>query len=159
MKKLTTVNTGRNGTMFDIAIVEAQYNAKFVGQLCLRVQQGGWHGDEFGEVYWQETPPVKGYSHYFALIRQNGTTYITSGASAVEGIIDGILADDGEIVYSRYRHDMRYSTDKSVWIDGGRDYVRTSVGRRAVPMIIVDGEFYEIEPGDKEYDEEIERHR
>jgi outer membrane protein assembly factor BamB len=88
---------------------------------------------------------VEGYSKYFALIIQNGSAYITSGASAVDGIITGIVADDGEIIYSRYRHDYRTSTDGTVFIDGGRDYVRCGRGGRCVSLKIVDGEFYQLE--------------
>lgn len=150
MKKLTTVNTGRSDVICDIAKVEEKYNAKFVGQLCLRTKSGGWQGDDCGDVYYQATPPVEGYSNYFALVNQGGSLYITSGASAVEGEISGVRADDGEIVYSRYRHDMRHSTDQSVWIDGGRDYVRTGP-RVLVQLKIVDGEWFELEPGDLGY--------
>ena len=144
MKKVT-VNTGRSNVSFDIAKVEAKYNAKFVGQLALKTRDGGWSSDSCGDVYYQETPPVEGYSKYFALIIQNGSAYITSGASAVDGIITGIVADDGEIIYSRYRHDYRTSTDGTVFIDGGRDYVHCGVGGRCVSLKIVDGEFYQLE--------------
>lgn len=149
MKKVI-VNNGQADVIANIAKVEEKYNAKFVGQLCLRVAGGGWHGDDCGDVYYQATPPVEGYSNYFALIIQNGSLYITSGASAVEGTISGVVADDGEIIYSRYRHDMRYSTDKSVFIDGGRDYVKTNVGGhgRSVALKIVDGEWYQLEDED-----------
>jgi len=148
MKKLTTVNTGRADCVFDIAKVEQKYNAKFVGQLCMRTGDGQWAGDSAADVFYQEKPPVEGYSHYFALIMRNGVAYITSGASAVEGVINGVIADDGEIIYSRYRHDWRASTDKSTWIDGGRDYIRSGGKYRPVLIKIVDGEFYEVDEKD-----------
>jgi outer membrane protein assembly factor BamB len=138
------VNNGHEECIFKIPEIEAKYNAKYVGQLALRTSQGWWSEDSPGEVFYQETPPVKGYSNYFALIRRGGTIYITSGASAVEGVITGIAAKDGEIIYSRYRHDMRTSTDKSVWIDGGRDYVRTG-GGHLVLLKIIDGKWFQLE--------------
>ena len=144
MKKVV-VNAGRSDVCFDIAKVEAKYNAKFVGQLALKTKHGGWSGDSCGDVYYQETPPVEGYSKYFALIMQGGSAFITSGASAVDGIINGVVADDGEIIYSRYRHDYRTSTDGTTWIDGGRDYIRRGMHGRGVALKIVDGEFYELE--------------
>jgi len=153
MKKII-VNTGRSESKFNIEKVEEKYKAKFVGQLCLRVRDGGWHGDDCGDVYYQEVPPVEGYSKYFALIIQHGTTYITSGASAVEGIINGVIANDGEIIYSRYRHDYRTSTDGSTFIDGGRDYVRGGATGRYINMKIVDGEFYQLEDEDMGFDED-----
>jgi hypothetical protein len=144
MKKII-VNNGRADAKFNIEKVEEKYKAKFVGQLCLRTAGGGWHGDDCGDVYYQETPPVEGYSNYFALIYQNGGTYITSGASAVEGIIDGVIALDGEVIYSRYRHDYRTSTDGSTFIDGGRDYVRGGMVGKYISLKIIDGEWYQLE--------------
>lgn len=139
------VNNGREDSIFKIPEVEAKYNAKYVGQLALRDSNGSWSEDWPGEVFYQEKPPVEGYSHYFALINRRGTIYITSGASAVEGVITGIAAKDGEIIYSRYRHDMRYSSDKSVWIDGGRDYIRTAGGGHLVLLKVIDGKWFQLE--------------
>lgn len=147
MKKIN-VNTGRKDALSIIEKVEEKYNAKWVGQLALKDRNGQWTGDSCGDVYYQETPPVVGYSHYFALVIQDGTLYITSGAEAVEGTINAVEADDGTILYSRYRHDYRVSEDGSVFIDGGRDYVRGGMHGRYFQMKIIDGEFYEIESGD-----------
>lgn len=152
MKNITDkVNTGRSECNFDISKVEEKYNAKFVGRLCLKTHSGNWQEDSCADIYWQATPPVEGYSNYFGLIIQCGSAYIISGASAVEGILNGVIADDGEIIYSRYRHDMRYSSDRSVWIDGGRDYVRGGMHGKYIIMKIVDGEFFEVEPTDSDY--------
>ena len=145
MKKVT-VNRGDADVIANIAKVEEKYNAKFVGQLCLKTSDGMWAGDSCGDVYYQETPPVEGYSHYFALIMQRGSLYITSGASAVEGTISGVVADDSEIIYSRYRHDYRTSKDGSCFIDGGRDYTKTN--RNTIGLKIIDGEWYQLEEED-----------
>lgn len=153
MKKITTVNSGRSDAITKIEVVEAKYNAKFVGQFCLKTRNGCWAEDSAADVYWQANPPVEGYSNYFGLIIQNGTLYITSGASGVEPVITGVVADDGEIIYSRFRHDYRVSTDKSVFIDGGRDYTKTGTLNRCVNLKVIDGEFYELEASDFEVDE------
>jgi len=155
MKKII-VNTGRADAQFKIEKVEAKYNAKWVGQLAMKTRDGNWTGDSCGDVYYQETPPVEGYSNYFALIIQGGATYITTGASAVEGIINGVIAKDGEIIYSRYRHDYRTSTDGSTFIDGGRDYVRGGATGQYINMKIVDGEFYQLEDSDLLDDEDTD---
>lgn len=147
MKKII-VDSGRRDAQCDIAKVEAKYNAKWVGQLAMKDRYGNWTGDSCGDVYYQEVPPVEGYSNYFALIIQHGSLYITSGASAVEGIINGVIGDDGSCIYSRYRHDMRYSDDQSVWIDGGRDYVRSGCHGQFVHLKIIDGEWYQLEDAD-----------
>lgn len=141
-EKLTTVNTCRDDCPFKIEQVEAHYKAKFVGMLPGKTRDGSWALDPLA-VFYQETPPVKGYSNYMGLLIRDGKTYITSGASAVEGIIVGAVAANGEIIYSNCRWDMRHSKDGSVWIDGGRDYVRTG-GAKLINMVIIDGEFHEL---------------
>lgn len=148
MKKVT-VNSGRDQALCDIDKVEEKYKAKFVGQLALKTQSGGWSSDTCGDVYYQVTPPHDGWSNYFALIVRGKAIYITSGASAVDGLLTAVIADDGEIVYSRYRHDFRRSTDNSVFIDGGRDYVKGSITGQYVNLKIIDGEFYQLEPMDE----------
>lgn len=142
LDKLTTVDRCQSDCPFKIAEVEAKYNAKFVGMLPGKDRDGNWALDPLA-VFWQPVPPKPGYSNYMGLLVRNGTTYITSGASAVEGIITGAVADDGEIIYSNCRWDMHHSKDGSVWIDGGRDYTRTGSGR-LISMVIVDGDFYEV---------------
>jgi len=146
MKNVTAqVNNGHEDCIVKIAEVEARRNAKYVGQMAIRDAHGNWSEDVPAEIFWQETPPVEGYSNYFALFVRRGVLYITSGASAVEGVINGVVADDGEIIYSRARHDMRYSQDKSVWIDGGRDYMRSGMHGRFILLKVVDGQWFELE--------------
>lgn len=114
----------------DVDKVEAKYNAKFVGDFCLKGRNGDYVTNT-AAVFWQETPPVEGYSHYFALVFQGGTLFIANGASAFDSPIIGVVARDGEIVYSRHRHDFRTSKDGSVTVDGGRDYLKL-VGEYAI---------------------------
>lgn len=117
---------------FDIDKVEKIKNAKFVCEVAVRLKGDSWSEDPLA-IFWQEKPPVEGYSNYFGLFQQvtlgedgpkYGALYITSGQGAVDDILTGIIADNGDVVYSAYRHDYRTSPDGSVWIDGGRDYVR-----------------------------------
>ena len=121
-----------------IEIIEKKYNAKYVGDFCIMTKHG-WSESPVA-IFWQEKPPVEGYSHYFGIFVQEDTIYITSGESAFSKPIVGIVADDGEVVYSRYRHDFRSSKDGSVFIDGGRDY--TKWGGTLTPQfvhIVADG--------------------
>jgi hypothetical protein len=78
-------------------------------------------------VFYGATPhPVSG-SRYFALYWTPYTQQlmITNGAFVEEQNFQGIIADNGDIIFSRSRHDYRVSDDESVWIDGGREYTRT----------------------------------
>ena len=135
---ISKLNTGREDCPFNIDAVEKKYNAKYVGELCLK-SRGDWVNAP-ASIFYQETPPVEGYSKYFALVIQNGTALITSGESAISEPIWVIEANDGELIYSRYRHDYRESKDKSVFIDGGRDYVRAS-SNKLISLEINDGKF------------------
>lgn len=147
MKNVTQhVNNGRKSSIVNIEKAEEKYNARYVGQLCIRDEKYGWQSDDCAEIFWQSVPPIEGYSHYFAIIKRNGVLYITNGSSAVEGIISAVEAKNGEIIYSRYRHDMRYSTDNTVWIDGGRDYIRSGTTGRFLSLKIIAGEWFEIDP-------------
>lgn len=136
------INNGRDECIIGekgIAHFEKEYNATYVADLCLKDKYGVW-ADEPSAVFYQETPPVPGYSHYFAIIVRGRQTFITSGESAVAEPIVGIQADDGEVIFSRYRHDYRTSKDGSVFIDGGRDYTKCNNPGRLVEIRIVDGE-------------------
>lgn len=136
------INNGRDECIIGekgIEHFEKQYNATYVADLCLKDREGNW-ANEPAAIFYQETPPVPGYSHYFAIIVRGRQTLITSGESAVSEPITGVVADDGEVIFSRYRHDYRISKDNSVFIDGGRDYIRCSSTSRLVEINIVDGE-------------------
>lgn len=108
---------------FNIDTIEEIRNAKFVCEVAVKLRNGGW-SDNPSAIFWQETPPDPTYSNYFGLFCSGDKIFITSGQSAVENDLTGIVAANGDIVYSAYRHDFRYSPDNSVWIDGGRDYIR-----------------------------------
>ena len=155
MKKVV-VNNGRDQAQFNIEKVEAKYNAKFVGQFCLKTVGGGW-GESPADIYYVTNPDRSlGHSNYFGLIVQRGGVYITRGDSAVEPLISAAVADDGEIIYSKYRHDYNVSKDKSVFIDGGRDYTRGGVGKY-ITLKVIDGEFYQLEHEDMDLDQSDER--
>lgn len=135
---LSKLNTRRENCPFKIDAVEKKYNATYVAELCLKFN-GSWVNSP-AYVFYQEKPPVEDYSHYFALIIKPSGAFITSGASAVEGTIWAVEADDGEIIYSSYRHDYHQSKDKSVIIDGGRDYIKSSTNK-VIGLEIKEGKF------------------
>ena len=132
--------------------IEEMKNAKYVCETCLRNVDGGWANQPVAIFYGAEEHPVS-KSRYFGLyVYMQDRVMITNGQSAVDEPIQGIIADDGEIIYSRYRHDFRRSKDGSVFIDGGRDYIRSSVlpEDRHVTLRIVDGELIVEDPVDAE---------
>ena len=66
----------------------------------------------------------------------------------MEPLITAAVAADGEIIYSRCRHDYNVSKDRSAWIDGGRDYTRSSSGNHFITLKVIEGEWYELEADD-----------
>lgn len=136
----STVAFRKSEVVPDIEKVEQLRNCTFVGDFCLKNGSGAFIPHTVA-VFWQENPPVEGYSNYFALFFQNGQTYITSGASAVEDPITALVTPAGEVVYSRDRWDCRQAETASFMIDGGRDYVRIvgDIGQSRWATLTFDG--------------------
>lgn len=141
MKKVI-VNSGASDALIEIKSVEDVYHGKFVGQFPLGP-------DDVIDIYYQEIPE-RTHSQYFGIsIRTDYVTnmshaIISNGTRYINKDITGIVADNGEIIYSRYRHDYRISADKSVFIDGGSDYIRCSDPTRLIKLQVIEGDFYEI---------------
>lgn len=129
-----------------VDVVEKKYNAVYIGDFPLKLKGGGW-SESPAAFFWQETPPVAGYSNYFAAYVRGDAVYITSGESITEGTISAIDCGGDNIVHSRYRHDYRPTSIGSA-IDGGRDYTRI-IGTEdgAMPRVVklkVNGPLFEV---------------
>lgn len=115
--------------------IELMKNSKYV---CSTEHQGLCIEVFYAEDY----HPVSG-SRYFGLYKagRTGELMITDGDFIEDQTIDAIVAEDGEIIFSRYRHDFRRSTDGTVFIDGGRAYTKSSVvpEERRVTLVVRDG--------------------
>jgi len=117
-----------------IVKIEKMKSAKYVCETCLKGKGGGWLNQPVA-IFWNINPAniPAGGSAWFGLLFQSDPFYtdldprlmIVNAISAVETPIQGVVADNGDVIYSRFRHDYRVSPDKSVFIDGGRDYTRT----------------------------------
>lgn len=123
-----------------IKAAEDKYGAKYMGYWCTKSPGGYWNGRPV-DVFYQPDPDVsKGHTHYFGLLIQGGILYITNAASAFEEPITGIICEDGEVIVSRYRHNCVEKDGRM--IDGGRDYVRSSL--HASVTITVDADKFVI---------------
>ena len=115
----------------ELVRVEAHYSAKYVCETCLK-GPNGWVNNDVSVFYQSDPAKVpEGGSQWFGLFFHSDDPYlstkqlcIVNAISATEHDIDGIVAANGDVIYSRYRHDCRWSPDNSVMIDGGRDYTR-----------------------------------
>lgn len=108
-------------TSDSIKKIENYYNATFVLSSSIKNKHGDWINYPV-DIFYTKIAHPKG-SNYFAIYTDElGSLIITNGLSGIEGVIfKGILVD-GEVHYSRYRHDFR--TVGSYSIDGGRDYLK-----------------------------------
>ena len=138
MKEIVTVSRKNEHLLvpIDVSKVEKTKNAKFVCETCIKDSHGNWSNRPV-QIYWQENPPA-GYSNYFALFERDGYVMITSGQSAVNEPITAIR-HNGEIAFSRYRHDFRWVGGNTVAIDGGRDYTKIIGHPNEILTLVFDG--------------------
>lgn len=118
-----------------VSKIEELYAAKFVFESCVKGKHG-WVNMPVAIFYQSEDDRVPdGGPTYFAMYpgAEPGSLIISNGISATEPF-EAVIANDGEVVWSRHRHDYRYSNDGSVWVDGGRDYLRYSGKCEAVEV-------------------------
>ncbi len=138
----------------ELVKIEAHYEATFVCESCVKNTKGGWANQSVSIFYQADPAKVpEGGSQWFGLFFREEfpdldgpiLLCIVNAISAVEQDIDGIVAKNGDVIYSRYRHDYRWSPDQSVWIDGGRDYTRNNGGGPFVKLRIVEDKLVIVE--------------
>jgi len=92
------------------------------------------HNDKHVAIFYGDTAHPDSGSRYFALYYSDGLM-ISSGAFIEEQEIVGVMADNGDVIYSRFRHDYHTSPDGSVFIDGGRAYSRTNTQNQVTLLV------------------------
>ena len=109
-----------------ISVIEREYNAKYVLETDLLGK------DKFsGATFWLNKPAAIFYtekahprgSNYFALYFDGSSLMITDWLPSVKDVVFSGIEAEGEVVYSRYRHDYREGKN-GAFVDGGRDYFR-----------------------------------
>lgn len=114
-----------------IEAVEEKYNAKYVLETDLLAKD-----KHSGVTFWANKPAAIFYtekahpegSNYFALYMEYNmdgtkTPMITDGLPSIKDVVFAGIEAEGEVVYSRYRHDYREHKN-GAFVDGGRDYFR-----------------------------------
>ena len=82
-------------------------------------------GDAIADIFYRETPHPKFGNRYFCLFFRGDDLYVAN-ADSIENLSFGMVEnDDGDLEYSRSRHDYK-SFNNGNMIDGGRDYIRSS---------------------------------
>ena len=106
--------------------IEKKYNAKYVLETDLlgTDQYSGvtFWGNKPAAIFYTEEAHPKG-SNYFALYLRGDSFMITDGLPSIKDVVFAGLEAEGEVVYSRYRHDFR-THKNGAYVDGGRDYFK-----------------------------------
>ena len=129
-----------------IQIIEEKYNAKYVleSDLLGTDQYSGvtFWGNKPAAIFYTKEAHPKG-SNYFALFHRGDSFMITDGLPSIKDVVFQGLEAEGEVIYSRYRHDFREGKN-GAFVDGGRDYFRYGGDKfddyNVVKFKIVDGE-------------------
>lgn len=124
-----------------IKTIEREKQAKHLGYWCTKAPKGYWNESPVDVFYVANPDTSKGHSHYFGMFIRDEVIYIANAESAFpkEGMT-GLLCHDGEVIVSRYRHD--FVERNGCFIDGGRDYTRSSVPASYVKVTVTDGVFH-----------------
>lgn len=111
--------------MLSIPKCEKKYNAIYIGDFALPAKSGGFT-EQPAAVFYAPNPDVsKGHKHLFGIFILNQNTMTICDASAVaEMEWNGVIAQNGEVLISTYRHDCKISEDQTAMVDGGQDYIR-----------------------------------
>ncbi len=135
----------------DIDAVEETYNGTYVGDFCIKQTSGSWTETPIA-IFYQPNPKVElGHTHYFGIyVSHQNQVFIMDGQSAFEDGITGAIADNGEVIFSRFRHHFTTSQDGSISIDGGRDYTKL-VGKidnatSRIVKLVINKDKLEIDP-------------
>ena len=74
-------------------------------------------------IFWNDVAHPRG-SNWMSLWNDGGSYYVGDGITASRLPIQAYVSDDGQAVFSKYRHDFRSSRDGTITVDGGREYTK-----------------------------------
>ena len=134
LAKILYINKGPVSHKINTERVESSLGGQYICDLSILDSHGMWTYHPVS-VFWQPNPKPT-HTHYFGIfIDDAGRPVICNALSAAEITWPGMVSDEGEIIFSRFRRDYRVSRDKSVSVDGGQDLFRAR-GKRFVKLRI-----------------------
>ena len=119
-----------------IKLIEETRHAKYVYETCPKTKDGDYANIPMAVFYTEKKHPEG--SHFFGVFIDPVTRRtMVCDASKHMGPLEGIALPNGDVIYSRYRHDFR--EHDRVFVDGGRDYLRYGgAGINEVHVVIID---------------------
>jgi hypothetical protein len=100
--------------------------------------------DTPADIFYRETPHPEFGNRYFGFgYDHDREKYVIFNADSIEDLTFGMVEDDnGDLQYSQFRHDYK-SFKNGNMIDGGRDYIRSSINVKI--YVVKDGTMVEKE--------------
>lgn len=117
--------------------IEGYYEANYVFESQLKLRNGDW-SDFSAAVFYTEVPHPKG-SNWFGIWRDGDKYMISDAISAVEEPFFGLLADNGDVVYSRHLHDDHVRNNGEFFIGGGRSKTSYDLTHHLVKLMVYKG--------------------
>ena len=102
-----------------ISVMEKSYDAKWV----MDTEYDG----RLVSLYRSKKRHPVSKSKYFLLYHSDEGVMLTGPHDVQKQKIQAVMAANGDLIYSVYRHHYHMSPDGSVFIDGGREYTRTNM--------------------------------
>jgi hypothetical protein len=115
--------------------IEEKLCAKYVCETQLKLRSDSWSSFS-AAIFYTEEPHPEG-SNWFGIWLKDGRVMISNAISAVEEPFFGVVAENGDVIYSRHPTDFRESEDKTVFVDGGRDRCRHDLMHEIVKLKVV----------------------
>ena len=120
--------------------IEKLRNCRYVAEWNV-MQDGKVLTEKPMVIFWSDTPHPAG-SNWMALFREDAVWYVRDGITASQLPINCMVSNSKQVLFSKSRHDFRQSNDRSVSVDGGRDYTRVlgKIHNERVWMVPYQGE-------------------
>lgn len=108
--------------------LEEHYNGKYIGDFENK-------NGNIASLFYREFPNVElGHTNYFLLTDES-----ISNGEYIKNIVFNAVKSKRTYLISCYRH--HYNEKDGVFIDGGRDYLRTNVDNKIYKLKLGNGEF------------------
>ena len=132
----------KHNSQFDTARAAEHYSKKDGVEVTYVCTTDLGESDRPVDVFFRSTPHPKFGNRYLGLFHRNGSLFICN-ADRVEGYEFGMIQDtQGVWHYSQSHHDYNV-VENGLFIDGGRQYIRTNTGYNVFK--IKNGEFVKVE--------------
>jgi hypothetical protein len=114
--------------------IEEKYNCRFIAEWYLTKKN-------MIMLFWNNVAHPQG-SNWLGVYGAGDQVYLCDGIAASRFPVDCMVSNSKQVLFSKSRHDFRSSHDRSVTVDGGRDYTRVlgAIRNESVCLVPQNGE-------------------